>query len=402
MNKLKGIELINYGSTLSEINPWLAQKIMSEGIKHEAEISGAYYNLGIALHLQKRPIEASKAYKISLKIPGGPEKSARANLAQDLLLNDNFREGWKAYESRFRSNQHSYFRYHFGNAWNGKITNVNEKKRLILVSEQGFGDTIQFCRFASFLEHLGFDIVLFCQEQLIPLLSKGSGIKHITSALYEEHSKIDSFWCPLLSIPMKLNINNNNNIPFQKPYIKAPKDNILYWKKNLIREKNFKLIGIHWQGNPEFEKRLYSKGRSMKFKDLLDLNFPENVEFVSLQKGTAQEQLKINNHIPLVKGQKHLDKSLSFLDTAGVIALCDLVITTDNVIAHLSGAMGIKTWVALQWVPEWRWGLEGQNSIWYPSIKLFRQKSSGDWSSVINEINESLSRLFRETTNSKN
>tara|TARA_Y100001968_G_C19107884_1_gene595761 strand:- start:306 stop:731 length:426 start_codon:yes stop_codon:yes gene_type:complete len=136
----------------------------------------------------------------------------------------------------------------------------------------------------------------------------------------------------------------------------------------------------------------------MHFNDLSNLQIIKDIEFVSLQKGIGQKQLDGNNRLPFVKGQASFDASLDFRDTSAVIAQCDLIITTDSVIAHLSGAMGIETWVAIKWIPEWRWGLHGDKTKWYPSITLFRQPSAGDWASVINTINKKLIKKYNNWT----
>ena len=113
------------------------------------------------------------------------------------------------------------------------------------------------------------------------------------------------------------------------------------------------------KGNPEHEQSLYSRGRSLPFDEWLALQNTRRLEFVSIQKGQASEQLKTDQGLNFVSGQKTVSKSMDFCDTAAVIANCDLVITSDSSVAHLAGAMGVPTWLALRWVPEWRWGLQG-------------------------------------------
>ena len=386
------IKLINYGSSISDKNPWLAQEIMTKGIKYYPNEGIGYYNLGIALHMQRRPKAAIRAYKTSLRNKGCPYQSVKKNLAQDLLLSGNYQDGWNEYEFRFKENEHNFFKYHFGEAWDRISKYQAATKDLLLVSEQGYGDTIQFYRFAILLEKLGFNIILFCQKPLTKLLQESRNNIRIINELSDNQIKYISKWSPLLSLPMKLGITKEN-IPYPGAYIKANLQKITEWKVKLKQKYNHKLIGLHWQGNTEFEKKLYGKGRSMHFSNLMQLINLKNTEFVSLQKGLAINQLKMNNHLNFVRGQSDLNNNKDFSDTAAVIALCDLVITTDSVIAHLSGAMGIETWVALSWIPEWRWGLEGERTNWYPSIKLFRQPSQGDWSSVIKKINIELKRL---------
>ena len=113
-------------------------------------------------------------------------------------------------------------------------------------------------------------------------------------------------------------------------------------------------IALHWQGNPSHEHSLYSRGRSLPFERLLALGQLANVEFVSIQKGAGSEQLQINKGLPFVAGQDTVSQSMDFKDTAAVLGNCDLLISSDSAVVHLAGAMGIKTWIALRWIPEWR------------------------------------------------
>ena len=119
-----------------------------------------------------------------------------------------------------------------------------------------------------------------------------------------------------------------------------------------------------------------------------------NVEFVSIQKGAGSEQLRLNHGLTFVDGQEKVSNSMNFLDTAAVLANCDLLISSDSAVAHLGGAMGIPTWLALRWIPEWRWGLEGERTAWYDSVRLFRQPNDGDWESVVQAMATSWMQTF--------
>ena len=121
----------------------------------------------------------------------------------------------------------------------------------------------------------------------------------------------------------------------------------------------------------------------MPFKALEELKGIQEVEFVSVQKGAGSEQLQLDAGLNFVAGQGAVSASMDFIDTAAVLANCDLVISADSGVVHLAGALGIPTWVALCYVPEWRWGLKGENTPWYQGMCLFRQPSNGDWKSVI-------------------
>ena len=118
------------------------------------------------------------------------------------------------------------------------------------------------------------------------------------------------------------------------------------------------------------------------------------LEFVSIQKGQASKQLKTDQGLQFVNGQEAVSKSMDFLETAAVIANCDLLISSDSSVAHLAGAMGVPTWLALRWIPEWRWGLEGTSTAWYSSLRLFRQRFDGDWSGVVQAMRQELNNQY--------
>ena len=128
------------------------------------------------------------------------------------------------------------------------------------------------------------------------------------------------------------------------------------------------------------------------FRELLLLGGLEDTEFVAIQKGEGLNQLELNAGLPFVSGQTSFNKTMDFRDTAAVLGNCDLIISSDSGVVHLAGAMGVPCWVALRWIPEWRWGLEGSKTHWYDSIQLFRQKQQGDWLSAIEPMRKSLER----------
>ena len=128
----------------------------------------------------------------------------------------------------------------------------------------------------------------------------------------------------------------------------------------------------------------------MPFLELAKLGRQKNVEFLSIQKGNAADQLNSKHDLPLVAGQERFNQTFDFKDTAAALKNCDLLISADSSVVHLAGAMGVPTWVALSWVPEWRWGCDGDTTKWYKSMRLFRQHSEGDWDSVINSMIEEL------------
>jgi hypothetical protein len=196
-------------------------------------------------------------------------------------------------------------------------------------------------------------------------------------------------WCPLLSLPHRLGLHAGN-IPAGEGYLKPEPERVAQWAQRLQRQPGKRLVALHWQGNPKFERKLYSQGRSMPFEAWLGLAGIGGLEFLSIQKGTGSEQLRTDAGLPFVAGQDAFDASFDFRDTAAALANCDLLLSADSSVVHLAGAMGLPTWVALNWVPEWRWGLEGNTTPWYASTRLFRQPRRGDWASVVGAMAEAL------------
>ena len=133
----------------------------------------------------------------------------------------------------------------------------------------------------------------------------------------------------------------------------------------------------------------------MPFEAWMRLSGIPNVEFLSIQKGAGREQMQMCSDVGLsfVAGQDDFDASFDFQDTAAVLANCDLLLSADSSVVHLAGAMGLPVWVALSWVPEWRWGLNGTSTPWYSSARLFRQPQPGDWPSVIEAMAIALRQL---------
>ena len=378
------IDWANRGGELLATNPRLAQRLLGRAICGLPVEAIAYYNLGIGLHQQRRIPAAIRAYRTSLALAGAPVVEATNNLSQDLLLNGHWAEGWELYEGRFvrEPGKTPLMRQHFGEPRSGPF---GDGQPLVLMAEQGFGDTLQFCRLALVLQELGHPVSLFCQPALVPLLQEGSDIQQVSDQLFPPDPARPPGWMPLMSVARALGITDRN-VPHPGPYIKADPGRVAAWGQRLQRQPGKRLIALHWQGKPGHEHSLYSRGRSMTLADWLPLRQLSQVEFLSVQKGEAAEQLHQAHGLPLVAGQAAISASLDFRDTAAALANCDLLLSSDSGVVHLAGALGVPTWVALRWIPEWRWGLEGSTTPWYGSLRLFRQPRDGDWASVVAEM----------------
>ena len=393
---------MNRGAELLDPDPRLAQRLISRGLQLEPEEAVGWFNLGIGLHQQRRIEAAVRAYQHCLALPHDKEteKSARNNLAQDLLLLGAWQQGWHYYAFRFhrKPGNHPIFAGAFGPSHQGTL---HPERPLLLMSEQGFGDTIQFSRYALFLQQKGFDVTILSQPALVPLLKEAVSLTNVVDKIdIKDWKKRYPSWMPLLDVLPSMQ-SQQLWTPYSESYLKIQPERINTWEQKLKRKPGKQLIALHWQGNPGHEHTLYSRGRSLPFERLLALRCLDNVEFVSIQKGAGSEKLRLNQGLTFVKGQAQVSQSMDFLDTAAILSNCDLLISSDSAVVHLAGAMGIPTWLALRWIPEWRWGLEGERTAWYDSVRLFRQQSDGDWESVLQEMIAAWMQTFASRTKLK-
>jgi hypothetical protein len=249
----------------------------------------------------------------------------------------------------------------------------------LATSEQGLGDTIQFCRYATLLVARGAQVTLAVQPALRGLLSSlGPDIQIVPDS--DIPAEIDRY-CPLMSLPGAFQ-TTVETIPATTPYLFAEPGRVSRWRDRLGL-KGFK-IGICWQGST----LPASVGRSFPLEMLLPISSIAGVRLVSLQKGPGTEQLRL---LPAGMAVEVLGTSFdagpnAFLDTAAVMESLDLIITCDTSIAHLAGALGRPTWIALKHAPDWRWMLDRDDSPWYPSVRLFRQKHRGEWGDVFDRM----------------
>ena len=380
---------MNRGSELLDRDPRLAKRLLAQGLQIDPNEAVAWFNLGIGLHQQRRISGAIRAYRHCLNLPHNKEteQAARNNLGQDLLLLGHWQEGWDHYAQRFERKPGNYplLERALGPSHKGPLS---ADKPVLLMSEQGFGDTLQFSRYALHLQQQGFDVTLLSQPALVPLLRDYVGLNHVVDRIESEiWVKREPVWLPLLNVLPTLQAQALW-APFSSGYLRIESGLVKRWSNLLKRKSGQRLIALHWQGNPSHEHSLYSRGRSLLFEELLNLGKLPDVEFVSIQKGFGSEQLQTNRGLNFVAGQASVNESMDFKDTAAILANCDLLISSDSAVVHLAGAMGIPTWLALRWIPEWRWGMEGERTTWYDSVRLFRQPQDGNWNAVMSAMTE--------------
>lgn len=304
------------------------------------------------------------------------------------LLLGNFNAGWQAYEWR---------RKVFGPLakpspapyWRGEPL---AGKTLLIQAEQGLGDTIQFCRYATIASRAGADVILQAPDRLLKLLSTlGSSLKLIGTS---EPTPITDYHVMLLSMP-GLYWSTHRPCSNDAAYL-APDPALTALWRNRIGDRGFR-IGIHWQGEKKWEGIDKASDRERSFSVLQFRPIAElpGIRLISLQKNDGLEQLKElprGLHIE-EPGHGFDDGPDAFADSAAIIANLDLVITSDTALAHLAGALGCRTWLALQHVPDWRWQLGSPDTFWYPNTKLFRQPDRGNWPAVFREMRGALTQI---------
>ena len=379
----------NLGNVLSDQgNLKEAELISRKGIDIDPNSATAHSNLGSTLMDLGKLNEAEKILLKAIKLnPGFAE--ANFNLAFIELLKGNYNSGQEHYEFRFAKKKPSYL---YANPIIKRLTDRNLKtvKKLLVVSEQGLGDTLQYMRYIPYLRKLGFEIS-FCAQPKLHKLIKASNIDANPLTTEKANKVSEGHWLPLLSIPWYLKLKPKNPI-ISKPYIYSTEELINKWKAILSKEKK-PIIGINWQGNIESEKH---KRRSIPLELFSILLNDNDILMLSLQKGFGSEQLKdCSFKDKFVNCQNQIDSIWDFLENSAIISNCDLIITCDTSIAHLAGGMGKKVWLLLRDKPFWTWGLTGDKTFWYPSMKLFRQKEMHNWRELMERVSYELKKKFR-------
>jgi tetratricopeptide (TPR) repeat protein len=390
--------LNNRGITLGELER-LGEALESfdKALAIEPDYADALNNRGVTLRELKLIGEALDSFDKALAVkPGWAEAAFSKSIC--LLLGGRFEDGWLLYESRKKvagNVRHFSSRSFPQQQWSGEKSLGG--KTLFIHWEQGFGDTIQFCRFAKLAEQRGAKVVFSVQNRLYRLLQALSPtIEFIDET--QAPAEFD-YYCPLLSLPLAFQ-TTLDSIPGDAQYLRAEPDRVRKWRDKL-GDEGFK-IGIAWQGS----KNKVDAGRSFRPAEFLGVSRAPNVRLISLQKSNGSEHLR---DLPQGMKVESLGEDFdaggdAFLDTAAVMENLDLVITSDTSAAHLAGALGRPVWVALKHVPDWRWMLDRVDSPWYPTMRLFRQQARGDWKGVFLEIEKALNELTsanREQANTK-
>ncbi len=300
--------------------------------------------------------------------PNDPD--AHWNLAVALLLVGQWDEGWREFEWRLRRPE-SPGRIFAQPVWGGQSLGG---KTLLLWSEQGFGDMVQFARYALIAKQFGGRVILEVQRELVALLAE----QGLADGVYAAGGPLPAFdfHLALMSVP-RIVKSTVQTVPGGGPYLRADENRVRFWADRLKGNARRKL-GLAWAGRPEHAN---DRRRSISPQLLGALSDVQNVTFVTVQPRPAgvapPEGLAVWDC-----GRELKD----FADTAGLLSQVDLLISVDTSVAHLAGAMGKPVWLLLPFSPDWRWLLRREDTPWYPTMRLFRQRKLGDWAEVLQRV----------------
>lgn len=305
------------------------------------------------------------------------------NLSMILLLRGEFKLGWREYSWRQKGSEANVPSLP-GPQWNGASLHG---RTILLLAEQGLGDTLQFIRYAKVLkDKYDCRVIAAVQKPLLTLLRNVAGLD--AWAIRGEILPDYDVWAPMLSLPALLGHHEVHDLPNPTAYLQADEQLVEKWRERLSPLGGLR-VGIAWQGNPSMDTDRF---RSIPLKQFAPLAKLSGITLISLQRGFGVEQLASNSDRLEIKSLAgdYDTASGPFMDTAAVMKNLDLVITSDTAIAHLAGALGVPTWVALTLVPDWRWFLKRDDSPWYSSMRLFRQEQPGDWGAVFRKMQGTL------------
>lgn len=379
----------NLGNVYNKTHDYkTAAKMHEKSIELEPNGSNAYSNLGTSYKYLGFSSKAINSYKKAIELEPN-FVNAHFDLATMYLSNEDFVNGWKEYEWRFKKEEMIPHIIKHKDIFSKPMFTGKEDikgKTLLLHSEQGYGDSIQFIRFAPQIkEKYGCKIAVKCREGLKELFQTMPELDLVVDRT-EETPAFD-YQLSIMSMPFILEMKSINDLPKQMPYLKSVADKSLEIKK----EKGKINIGICWSASitgESYEGKVFD----LKFFEPL-MNNPK-INLYSLQVGDGSEDIK-----KLGFEDKIIDltsKLTDFSKTAYLIDNLDLVISSDTAVAHLAGALNKQVWIPLQKIPDWRWTNKGETTKWYPSSKLFRQKTARVWEGVFQSINAKLSKQYKK------
>lgn len=379
--------LNNLGNLLREIGrPDESAAVLRRAIEVDPGFFRAWNNLGSALRDTGDLAAALAAYDRALELkPDHAE--ARLNRSMAMLAAGDYENGWAEYEWRWRGARENPGAWpNFKQPqWHGEPP---DGRSILLHAEQGFGDALQFVRYAPLVAARGARVILECPGELARLFARLPGVAQVVP----KGAVLPAFdlHCPLMSLPLACG-TTLATVPNAMPYLVADPAKVQGWRERLGGQAGMR-VGIVWAGNPRRHDpvaHLVDRRRSIHLRQLEALLAVPGVRFFSLQKGEAEAQIaEVGANLTSLAADLH-----DFDDTAAVMAALDLVITVDTSVAHLAGGLARPVWVLSRFDACWRWGQAGEATPWYPTMRILRQKRYGDWSDVLAGLAGELDRV---------
>lgn len=391
---------LNRGAALQELGRFdAALESFDRAIALEPALASAHANRGCTLDCLGRPQEALASCERAIALE--PDyATAHLNRAMALLRLGRFPEGWAEYEWRWRNAQSTLVRDRRQSCaplWSGRESLAG--KTILLQAEQGYGDTLQFCRYARLAGERGAKVVLEVHPALKRVLSGLEGVAQVV-ARGEPTPDVD-FQCPLMSLPLAFG-TTLDTIPSGLRYLSGEPQLREQWRLRLGERRGFR-VGLVWSGGFRTHEPEYwsaNARRNIELERLTELEHPR-IEYVSLQKSQPAEAGPQGQRRQAVTSGAggtprlvdHTRDLSDFAQTAALIENLDLVISVDTATAHLAAALGKPTWILSRFDGCWRWLLGRSDSPWYPSVRLFRQQAPGVWDDALRQVREELFRL---------
>jgi len=348
---------------------------------------GLHTNRGIVLRNLRRFDEALQAFEDAIQTrPDDAE--AHLQQAELLLLMGDYRRGWDLYEWRWRtglrSAQEIYDQYPL---WTGDQPVAD--RSILIRPEVGFGDFIMFSRYVHLLKGLGARVVMHAPDPLLPLM-KGMDDRTEVVAESEPPPRVD-FQCPIMSLPRAL-ATTLDSVPGSVPYLRVAEERRRHWQQRLGRKEQFR-VGLVWagHGSRDIDRSIF-RNRSIPVR-LLQPLFDLPVEIHVLQKEISRGEAALLSRLKRVV--VHDRELTDFAETAALVEEMDLIVSIDTSVAHLAGALAKPLWVMLPYAVDYRWGLRGDRTPWYPTATLFRQPAVGDWAGVARSVGARLVALLQ-------
>lgn len=371
----------NLGVAYLDLEEKEAAKIVLEKvIQIEPNYAEAYNNLGNIYNRQGKYSEAIRYYRQAISLRN-QFPDAHFNLGMTLLQIGKFEEGWR--ECEWRWQRHDFFPFQCPYPqWDG--SDISDKN-ILIHTEQGAGDSIQFVRYLPLLAKKCQKVLLCCPENLVTLFQTVKGIHKIYTPGDIPLSEFQTY-APLMSLPLFFN-TTLENIPSQVPYLgeNLPSSSVDAKLTQFIKNNGQPNIGIVWAGS---STHVHDKYRSGNLDDFLPILKLTGFNFYSLQKGNKASQIsQLPTEIDITDLSNYLG---DYADTAKAIFQLDLIISVDTSVAHLAGALGKPIWILLDFNHDWRWLQTREDSPWYPTMKLFHQSILGKWNEVFVKVKENL------------